>query len=175
MGRAELFPVSRSIRDQVTLAVGDLVTLVVEIASHFQKSVTDMKSGSVAIDIHNTFSELIESFQARCEDVAELMWQHQVSQEGLGHQGMLVQLTCQGLKLIMYSDRCQDAQRVAPARGYRPRAHHQVYLAVRSGPRRIDMSMGCTASDSIHERRPENTGHYWQARLGEVHPGNSDQ
>ncbi|KAL4924165.1 uncharacterized protein BDV17DRAFT_295696 [Aspergillus undulatus] len=55
---------------------------VVEFAAHFQKSLGNVTTGSVAIDIQNTFSALIDSFHSRCEDAAELMWTHQLAQEG---------------------------------------------------------------------------------------------
>ncbi|KAL4746942.1 hypothetical protein BDW72DRAFT_206899 [Aspergillus terricola var. indicus] len=83
LGRAELFTVSHSIKDQVILALADLVTLVVGIATQFHKSLSELQSGSVTIDIHSTFAGPIESFRTRCEHVSELMWKHQLSREGL--------------------------------------------------------------------------------------------
>ncbi|KAL5041355.1 hypothetical protein BDW71DRAFT_217918 [Aspergillus fruticulosus] len=83
LGRAELFTVSHNIKDQVTLALADLVTLVVGIATQFHKSLSELQSGTVTIDIHSTFAGPIESFRTRCEHVSELMWKHQLSREGL--------------------------------------------------------------------------------------------
>ncbi|KAI9368154.1 hypothetical protein BJX61DRAFT_546814 [Aspergillus egyptiacus] len=83
LSRAELFAVSQSIKDQVILALADLVTLVVGVATHFYKSLGDLKSGSVAVDIHGTFGGAIGSFDFRCSLVAELMWKHQLEQEGV--------------------------------------------------------------------------------------------
>ncbi|KAL2814087.1 hypothetical protein BDW59DRAFT_167290 [Aspergillus cavernicola] len=82
LGRAELFAVSRAIKDQVVLALADLVTLVVEITVHFQKHLDGITSGTVAIDIHGVFAGPIESFRTRCEEVSELMWNHQLIQQG---------------------------------------------------------------------------------------------
>ncbi|KAJ0421188.1 hypothetical protein BJY00DRAFT_312374 [Aspergillus carlsbadensis] len=83
LSRAELFAVSQSIKDQVVLALADLVSLVVGIANHFHKRLEGVQSKSVTIDIHSTFAGPIESFRTRCETVSELMWKHQLLQEGL--------------------------------------------------------------------------------------------
>ncbi|KAL3482056.1 hypothetical protein BJX99DRAFT_253179 [Aspergillus californicus] len=83
LSRAELFAVSQATKDQVILALADLVTLVVGIATHFRKRVGDLHLKSVTIDIHSTFAGPIESFRTRCEHVSELMWKHQLLQEGL--------------------------------------------------------------------------------------------
>ncbi|KAL3448230.1 hypothetical protein BJX65DRAFT_295132 [Aspergillus insuetus] len=83
LSRAELFAVSQTIKDQVVLALADLVTLVVGIATHFRKRLGDLQSRSVTIDIHSTFAGPIESFRTRCENVSELMWKHQLVHEGL--------------------------------------------------------------------------------------------
>ncbi|KAL6229357.1 hypothetical protein BDW75DRAFT_245812 [Aspergillus navahoensis] len=83
LSRAELFAVSQAIKDQVILSLADLVTLVVGIATHFRKRLRELQSNSVTIDIHSTFAGPIESFRTRCEHVSELMWKHQLLQEGL--------------------------------------------------------------------------------------------
>ncbi|KAL2842894.1 NACHT domain protein [Aspergillus pseudoustus] len=80
LSRAELFTVSQTIKDQVILALADLVTLVFGIATHFRKRLGE--SRSVTIDIYSTFPGPIESFRTRCENVSELMWKHQLLQEG---------------------------------------------------------------------------------------------
>jgi hypothetical protein len=83
LSRAELFAVSQTIKDQVILALADLVALVVGIATHFREHLEDLQSKTVTIDIHSTFASPIESFRTRCENVSELMWKHQLLQEGL--------------------------------------------------------------------------------------------
>ncbi|KAL4789684.1 hypothetical protein BDV19DRAFT_396748 [Aspergillus venezuelensis] len=45
LSRTELFAASWRIKDQVILALGDLVTLVVEIAAHFQNSLSSLTTG----------------------------------------------------------------------------------------------------------------------------------
>ncbi|KAJ5536107.1 hypothetical protein N7513_009293 [Penicillium frequentans] len=80
LDRAELFLVSSDIKDQLILALADLVTLVVCVAKHFHRSL--LSSESVSIDIYSTFPSPIDSFRGRCEHVSELMWHHQLSREG---------------------------------------------------------------------------------------------
>ncbi|KAL4899857.1 hypothetical protein BDW74DRAFT_188878 [Aspergillus multicolor] len=81
LSRAELFAVSQTIKDQVILALADLVTLVYGVATHSHRRLRESKS--VTIDIHSTFPGPIERFRKRCEDVVELMWKQQLLQEGL--------------------------------------------------------------------------------------------
>ncbi|PWY73042.1 NACHT domain protein [Aspergillus heteromorphus CBS 117.55] len=81
LDRTELFTVSQEIKDQLILSLADLVTLVVNVATHFHRSL--LTSESVSIDICSTFPGPIESFRGRCEHVSELMWRHQLMREGL--------------------------------------------------------------------------------------------
>ncbi|KAJ5768999.1 hypothetical protein N7520_003558 [Penicillium odoratum] len=81
LDRAELFLVSSDIKDQLILALADLVTLVSCVARHFHRSL--LSSESVSIDIYRTFPSPIDSFRGRCEHVSELMWHHQLTREGL--------------------------------------------------------------------------------------------
>lgn len=88
MDRAELFSVSQDIKDQLVLALADLITLVVSVATHFHKSMRGLTSESLSIDIYGTFPGPIESFRGRCQHASELMWRHQLTREGLsGDQG----------------------------------------------------------------------------------------
>ncbi|KAJ5767230.1 uncharacterized protein N7511_004846 [Penicillium nucicola] len=82
LDRAELFVVSSDIKDQLILALADLVTLVVCVARHFHRLL--VSSESVSVDIYSTFPSPIDSFRGRCEHAAELMWRHQLVREGLG-------------------------------------------------------------------------------------------
>jgi hypothetical protein len=81
LDRAELFVVSSDIKDQLILALADLVTLVVCVARHFHRSL--VASELVSIDIYSTFPGPINSFRGRCEHVSELMWRHQLKRDGL--------------------------------------------------------------------------------------------
>ncbi|KAF7166709.1 hypothetical protein CNMCM5623_000253 [Aspergillus felis] len=81
--RTDLFVVSQSIKDQLILALADLVTLVVGVAIHCHQSLGSLATGSVSIDIYSTFSVSIESFRARCEQASQMMWRHQLLGAGL--------------------------------------------------------------------------------------------
>ncbi|KAG2026218.1 hypothetical protein GB937_001725 [Aspergillus fischeri] len=89
--RTELFTVSQNIKDQLILALADLVTLVVGVASHCHLSLGSLATGSVSIDIYSTFNASIGSFRARCEDVSEMMWRHQLLGAGL-HEDKVTQV-----------------------------------------------------------------------------------
>ncbi|KAJ6051935.1 hypothetical protein N7460_002469 [Penicillium canescens] len=80
LDRAELFVVSPDIKDQLILALADLVTLVVCVATHFHRLL--LSSESVSVDIYSTFPSPINSFRGRCEHASELMWRHQLTREG---------------------------------------------------------------------------------------------
>ncbi|EAW15289.1 uncharacterized protein ACLA_059560 [Aspergillus clavatus NRRL 1] len=86
LDRTELFNVSQTIKDQLVLALTDLVSLVVSVATQFHQSIDSLTLGSVSIDIYSTSSTLIESFRSRCEQVGELIWRHQLSEAGLEDQ-----------------------------------------------------------------------------------------
>jgi hypothetical protein len=87
LDRAELFVVSSDIKDQLVLALADLVTLVVSVAKHFHGLL--LSSESVSVDIYSTFPGPIDSFRDRCEHASELIWRHQLMREGFdGDKGM---------------------------------------------------------------------------------------
>ena len=78
---------SKDIKDQLILALADLVTLVAGVASHFNRALQN--SQTVEIDIYHQFSESLSSFHSRCEAVSNLMWRHQLVREGLnGDKGL---------------------------------------------------------------------------------------
>ncbi|CAG8207530.1 unnamed protein product [Penicillium nalgiovense] len=83
LDRAELFIVSQGVKDQLILALADLVTVVVGVATYFHKSAGRLTHGSTSIEIYSTFAGPIESLRSRCESAAELLWKHQLLGEGL--------------------------------------------------------------------------------------------
>lgn len=88
--RTELFGVSQDIREQLVLALADLVTLVARVATHFHNAISGMTSASISVDIYATFPGEIQAFRERCEKIAESMWRrHQLARENLdGDRGM---------------------------------------------------------------------------------------
>lgn len=81
--RIELFSVSQEIREQLVLALADLVTLVATVSTHFHKAISGMTTASISIDIYNTFPGQIQTFRDRCERISESMWRHQLLKENL--------------------------------------------------------------------------------------------
>lgn len=81
--RAELFHISQDIREQLVLALGDLVVLVASVATHFHKALRGLSSAPVSINIHATFRIQIENFRGRCDKITESMWKHQFAKDDL--------------------------------------------------------------------------------------------
>jgi hypothetical protein len=81
--RTELFSVSQEIREQLVLALSDLVTLVASVSTHFHKAIRGMTSASVSVNIYSSFTSQIKAFIDRCDKTAEAMWRHQLVREGL--------------------------------------------------------------------------------------------
>lgn len=79
--RTELFTVSQEIREQLVLALGDLVTLVASVATSSHNAILGLKTASVSINIYATFPGQIQTFHDRCEKIAESMWRHQLVKE----------------------------------------------------------------------------------------------
>ncbi|KAL4976879.1 hypothetical protein BDW66DRAFT_133979 [Aspergillus desertorum] len=81
--RTELFGVSQDIQEQLILALSDLVTLVASVSTHFHKAIRGMTTASITVNIYRTFPGQIQTFQQRCERIAEAMWRHQLLRENL--------------------------------------------------------------------------------------------
>jgi hypothetical protein len=96
--RSELLAASSEIREQICLLYTDLITLVVDVAVKFYKTVngmiaptqeqffactnsSGMTSGSTNLDIYELFGETIEIFRGRQNTVIELIWQSQIENE----------------------------------------------------------------------------------------------
>ncbi|OKL61378.1 hypothetical protein UA08_03701 [Talaromyces atroroseus] len=81
--RTELFSVSQEIKEQLVLALTDLVTLVASVSTHFHKALRGLSKASISVNIYGTFSGQIESFRSRCEKISQAMWKHQLLKDGL--------------------------------------------------------------------------------------------
>lgn len=88
--RTELFGVSQEIREQLVLALSDLVTLVASVATHFHKAISGMTTATTSIDIYEVFSSQIHTFSDRCEKIAESMWRHQLLKENFEEEKGMV-------------------------------------------------------------------------------------
>ncbi|KAL3496173.1 hypothetical protein BJX62DRAFT_194217 [Aspergillus germanicus] len=81
--RTELFTVTQEVQEQLILALSDLVTLVASVSTHFHKAIRGLTTASVSVNIYRTFPGQIQTFQQRCEKIAESMWRHQLLRENL--------------------------------------------------------------------------------------------
>ncbi|KAL4864920.1 hypothetical protein BDV12DRAFT_200638 [Aspergillus spectabilis] len=81
--RTELFSVTQEIQEQLILGLSDLVTLVASVSTHFHKAIRGMTTASVSVNIYRTFPGQIQTFQQRCEKIAESMWRHQLLRDNL--------------------------------------------------------------------------------------------
>jgi hypothetical protein len=81
--RTELFDVSQDIKEQLILALSDLVTLVASVSTHFHQAINDKTTNSISVDIYGAFPGQIGSFRERCDKIAESMWRHQLNKEGV--------------------------------------------------------------------------------------------
>lgn len=79
--RTELFTVSQEIKDQLTEALADLVSLVAGVSTRFQLAIDALTEGSVSINVYEAFTQDIETFRDRCGKISDSMWRHQLVNE----------------------------------------------------------------------------------------------
>jgi hypothetical protein len=83
LDRTELFDVSQDIKEQLTLALADLVTLVASVSTHFHQAINKLTTASVSVNLYDTFPLQIQAFKDRCSKIAETMWRHQLAKENI--------------------------------------------------------------------------------------------
>nr|POE74801.1 hypothetical protein CFP56_37332 [Quercus suber] len=83
LDRVQMLSVTSETQEQLCLMYTDLLTLVVEVAIRFYKTVNGMVAGSVSLDLYDVFSETIETFRLRRIRASEAMWTSQIESEGL--------------------------------------------------------------------------------------------
>lgn len=98
--RTELFAISQEIKEQLILALADLVTLVSNVSTHFHQAIRRLTADSVSVNIYDTFPHQIQTFKDRCSKIAETMWRHQLAQESID--------TERGKGSQTYSKMCSD-------------------------------------------------------------------
>ncbi|KAJ5622922.1 hypothetical protein N7490_011527 [Penicillium lividum] len=82
--RTELFDVSQEIKEQLILALADLVSLVSSVSTHFHQAISGLTKASVSVHIYDTFPGQILAFKDRCSKISEAMWRHQLIRENIG-------------------------------------------------------------------------------------------
>ncbi|KAJ5176019.1 uncharacterized protein N7482_001896 [Penicillium canariense] len=88
--RTELFSVSQEIKEQLILALADLVTLVASVSTHFHKAIRGLTTASVSVNIYDTFPGQIQSFRERCGKISDAMWRHQLAKENIDTERVAV-------------------------------------------------------------------------------------
>lgn len=65
-------------RQEMGLALADMLTLIVEVTVHYHKSVRIMSSNSVTVDFNIQFGSLMDSFIRHRDNIISIMWMHQL-------------------------------------------------------------------------------------------------
>ncbi|KAJ6028412.1 hypothetical protein N7540_003988 [Penicillium herquei] len=81
--RTELFKVSAEIKEQLIMALADLVTLVASVSTHFHQAINKDTNASVSVNIYENFAAPITAFKDRCSKIAEAMWRHQLAEQNI--------------------------------------------------------------------------------------------
>lgn len=82
---------SQEIKEQLILALTDLVKLVARVSTHFHNALRTANKTSISVNIYGTFAGQIESFRSRCDKISQEMWKHQLVNDGLdGERGKSV-------------------------------------------------------------------------------------
>lgn len=80
----ELFALSQNVKDQLILALADLVTIIAGVSAHFHKDLETSSPGISIVEIHSTFEGPIESLRHRCGLASALMWEYQLLNGDVG-------------------------------------------------------------------------------------------
>ncbi|KAJ5140703.1 hypothetical protein N7448_004111 [Penicillium atrosanguineum] len=94
--RTELFDVSQDIKEQLILALADLVTLVAGVSTHFHQAISGLTDAEVTVNIYDTFPGQIQSFKDRCSKISETMWRHQLAKENIDTEKVSVVKSVRG-------------------------------------------------------------------------------
>ena len=79
--RSELLAATPEIRESLCLLYTDLISLVVDVAIKFYKTVNGMTTGRASLDIFELFGDTIDTFRRRQSNVVELIWDSQIEGE----------------------------------------------------------------------------------------------
>ncbi|KAJ6134419.1 hypothetical protein N7523_000741 [Penicillium sp. IBT 18751x] len=96
LDRTELFDVSQDIKEQLILALADLVTLVASVSTHFHQAISGLTDAEVTVNIYDTFPGQIQSFKDRCSKISETMWRHQLAKENIDTEKVSVVKSVRG-------------------------------------------------------------------------------
>lgn len=83
LDRSELLAVTSEVQEQLCLMYTDLVTLVVEVAIYFYKTVQSLgeSESAVGLDLFETFGENLHAFTTRKNKVSSAIWSYQIASQ----------------------------------------------------------------------------------------------
>ena len=83
LSRAEVMEFSSEVYEQLCVMYTDLLTLVVDVAVKFYRTVHGTASSSATLDMYAVFGDIINTFRARSESITELIWRQQIEASDL--------------------------------------------------------------------------------------------
>ena len=82
LSRSEVLTFSSDTQEQICLLYTDLLTLVVEVAIRFYKTVHGKVATSANLDMYEAFGSIINVFHSRRDSIIEAIWKDQITNEG---------------------------------------------------------------------------------------------
>ncbi|KAI5360579.1 Putative AAA+ ATPase domain, tetratricopeptide-like helical domain superfamily [Septoria linicola] len=82
LARAEVLKLSSEVYQQLCLMYTDLLTLVVDVAVRFYRTVHGSEGQSASLDMYEIFGETITTFRQRREDITKAIWKDQIEADG---------------------------------------------------------------------------------------------
>ncbi|CZT25011.1 related to NACHT domain protein [Ramularia collo-cygni] len=82
LARAEALSLPSDINEQFCYLYTDLLTLVVDVAVRFYKTVHSSANQSASLDLYEAFADTIDSFKRRRETVTNSIWTNQIASSG---------------------------------------------------------------------------------------------
>ncbi|RMY02353.1 hypothetical protein D0868_08011 [Hortaea werneckii] len=90
LDRSELLTVTSETREQLCMMYTDLLTLVVEVAIRFYKTVHGMMSSqTTSLDMYEVFGSTIETFRLRRSKTSDAIWNHQIESDSMDTEDAL--------------------------------------------------------------------------------------
>jgi len=83
LSRSEVLDFSADIYEQLCIMYTDLLTLVVDVAVKFYRTVHSATGASATLDMYGVFGETIATFRHRTETITQLIWRQQIDKAGL--------------------------------------------------------------------------------------------
>lgn len=88
LARSEVLSLTSEIYEQLCMIYSDLLTLVIDVAVRFYKTVHGSSGETASLDMHEAFGDTIGSFRRRCEEVNEAIWKDQIADEDADVEGV---------------------------------------------------------------------------------------